>query len=181
MTGVIITSTAQSNYFGIKGGVNLVTQKFTGSGISTTPDRAVKLHFGFLYNSMLSDNFAIQPELHYSQHGFEPVDGSGIDDIDFNYIAIPVMFKYYASEKFNIHAGPELAFLIGGTEVNGVSVTDETKETNVSLAIGLEFFVAENVSLSGRYLGGVVDIDELFDDLDQKTDNIQLSLVVKLN
>lgn len=181
LVGFVFVSKGQSNYFGLKGGVSLVTQNFSGDGFSETPDRATKFHFGFVYNSMLSDNVAIQPELHFSQHGFKPIDGSGIDDIDFNYIALPVMLKYYASKAFNIHAGPELGFLIGGTEVNGVSVKDETTSTNISLAVGLEFFVAESVALSARYLGGVVDIDDLFDDLDQKTNNIQLSLIVKLN
>lgn len=172
-------SYSQGNYLGLKGGANFVTQKFSGGGSSTTPDRAIKPHFGILYNAMVSDNIAIQPEIQYSEHGFEPVDNTIVDKIDFNYIAIPVMVKYYFNETVNLHAGPELGILVGGTEVNGVSITEETTSANLSLGIGLEVFAAGNIGFVGRYLAGLSDIDDLFDELDQTTNNIQLSLVVK--
>ncbi|TRX61299.1 porin family protein [Fulvivirga sp. M361] len=174
-----ITSYSQENYFGLKGGANFVTQKFSGSGISgsSTPDRAIKPHFGILYNAMVSDKVAIQPELQYSGHGFKPVDNSPIDKIDFNYIALPVMVKYYFNRTVNIHGGPELSYLVDGTSVNGVSITEETTSINLALAIGLEVFIEQNITLVGRYIGGVVDIDDTTDLIDQKTNNLQVSLV----
>ena len=171
----------QGNYVGIKGGINFVTQNFSGGGGSTTPDRAIKPHFGIVYNAMVSDVLAIQPELQYSGHGFQPVDGSRIDDIDFNYIALPVMLKYYFNQAVNIHGGPELSFLIGGTEVNGVSVTDESTSTNLALAIGLEVMASPNVGFVGRYLGGIVDIDNTSSEIDQATNNLQLSVLITFN
>ncbi len=171
----------QDNYIGIKGGINFVTQNFSGGSGSTTPDRAIKPHFGIVYNAMVSDVLAIQPELQYSGHGFKPVDGSAIDDIDFNYIALPVMLKYYFNRSVNIHGGPELSFLIGGTEVNGVSITDETTSTNLALAIGLEVMASTNVGFVGRYVGGVVDIDNVSSEIDQTTNNLQLSVLITFN
>lgn len=176
-------SYGQGNYFALKGGVNLVTQRFSGDGVGTSssPDRALKPHFGILYNAMLSDVLAIQPELHYSGHGFEPVDNPVVDKIDFNYIALPVMLKYYFNSTVNIHGGPELSYLIGGTEVNGQSITDETTDANLALAIGLEIFLFPNVGLSGRYVGGITDIDTVSDLIDQKTNNLQFSVVLSFN
>ena len=167
------------NGFGIKAGLNLVTMHFSGGGGSSSPDRAGKPHFGLFYTHMLSENIAIQPELMYSGHGFDVPDGSFIEAIDFNYIAFPLMFKYYFDKKVNLHAGPELSFLIGGTEVNGVSVTDETKPINLGFAIGLEVFLIENVGLSGRYIADLSDIDDLSEEIEQRTSNIQFSLMYK--
>ncbi len=161
----------QDNYFGIKGGINFVTQKFSGGGGSSTPDRAIKPHFGIVYNAMISNVVAIQPELQYSGHGFEP-------DVDYNYIALPVMVKYYIHEALNIHGGPELSYLVGGTKVNGVSVTDETTSINLALAIGLEIMASANVGFVGRYVGGITDIDDVSNEIDQITNNWQLSVLL---
>ena len=91
------------------------------------------------------------------------------------------MLKYYFNRSVNIHGGPELSFLIGGTEVNGVSITDETTSTNLALAIGLEVMASTNVGFVGRYVGGVVDIDNVSSEIDQTTNNLQLSVLITFN
>ena len=179
----IIISTlsfAQKNHTGVKLGANLTTIKFSDGIESITPDRAFKWHFGFYFNRMISETVAVQPEIMYHAVGYKPETGAPVDDITLSYIAIPVMLKYYVSETFNIHAGPQLGILVGGTKFNGVSITEGTKSTEIALGIGAEMKVAEIVDLSIRYVGGA-NTDDSGLDFDQKSSTFQISLNMRID
>ena len=92
---------------GLKAGLNLAN--FSGD-VSDNSMR-VGFHAGAYATFNLSDKIGIQPELLYNSVGtkFEDVDG----DVDFvlNYISIPVMLLYNASENVNIQVGPQFGFL----------------------------------------------------------------------
>ena len=99
----------------------------------------------------------IQPELTYGAAG------------DLSFIYLPVMLKYYASDKFFLQAGPQLSFssnlndiknaiqdiqgVVGG---NG-NVDDVLKSTAIELGVGLGFDVTENLALQGRYAFALTD------------------------
>ena len=170
---------AQESGLGAKAGINIVTQEFTdpsGFGGSFSPDAAVKFHAGLFYNIMIQENMSIRPEILYSGHGFKPESGSIIDKIDFAYIALPITFNYYPTQNLNIHAGPQVGFLVGGTEVNGVSVTDETKSTDLGLVFGGEYYFSQSFGVGARYVLGVSNIDDL-NVVEQKNRNFQISLI----
>ena len=99
----------------------------------------------------------IQPELTYGAAG------------DLSFIYLPIMLKYYASDKFFLQAGPQLSFssnlndiknaiqdiqgVVGG---NG-NVDDVLKSTAIELGVGLGFDVTENLALQGRYAFALTD------------------------
>lgn len=168
---------AQESGFGIKGGINLSTYKFSASGISVTPDRAVKARIGVFYNNMINDEWAVQFEGLYSGTGYKPESGSGVDKITLNYIAFPVMFKYYPSEKFNIHAGPELGFFLGG-KADDEDIDEGVKTIDLGLGIGAEISLADNARLSARYTFGLVNTNDSDLDVTQKSDNIELAVLI---
>jgi opacity protein-like surface antigen len=141
---------AQKAKFGIKGGMNISNWVGDTEGMDTKSK--IGFNVGGFAEIKLSDKFAIQPELLYSAQGMK-VDNiiTEIEGGDYNmdaefklgYINIPVMFKYYAAQKFNIEAGPQIGFLtsakIKGTVEGFGSATESVKENFESVDFGLNF------------------------------------------
>src|SRR5687768_7106752 len=99
VVGLGFTSMAQSISIGPRVGVNLGTQVVTG-GDSEEEDAwndevkaAAGLQIGAVANFMISDMFAIQPEVLYVQKGykFEEDDMSVVGK--YNYLEVPVLAK----------------------------------------------------------------------------------------
>lgn len=165
---------AQDVKFGLKGGLNLAN--FSGD----TEGADLKTHVGFNAGGFVeikfSEKFAVQPEILYSTQGtkFENI-GDEVDgvfytgDIKFNlaYINVPVMFKYYAAEKFAIEAGPQIGFLVSAktkTKLDGFSQTvegdikDSFESIDFGLNLGASYDFTENLSLDARYNLGLANI-----------------------
>lgn len=170
-------SMGQETRYGIKGGINLATYKFTISGITITPDRAIKPRIGFFYEKPIDDNWAFQIEALFNSTGYKPESGSGIDKISINYLAFPLIFKYYVSEKFNFHGGLEPAFFIGG-KADEQSLDEGVKSLDLGMGLGAEVSLGEKAALSGRYTFGLTNTDDTgVSGLSQKPNNIELALL----
>lgn len=83
-------------------------------------DNITGLSVGVLVPILLSDNFAIQPELSLVQKGYSASDETfGIDlDVRYNYIEVPVLFQgLFGTDdlKFYVQAGPAYGYAAGGT------------------------------------------------------------------
>jgi hypothetical protein len=102
------TKTHQSNG-GIKGGYNLASVSFDGDG--ETGQRH-GFHVGVYGESFISDALSIQPELLYSQQGYEITNSSGTFTQKLNYINLPLMLKAYPSQNFFLEAGPQIGLAI---------------------------------------------------------------------
>ncbi|MGB5498684.1 MAG: outer membrane beta-barrel protein [Maribacter sp.] len=163
--------------FGITGGLLNTNVDFkTGNSIlnligvnNFAKINSTGFYIGALVDIGVVGNFHIQPELLY---------GSA-EDLSFVYL--PVMAKYYVTDKFNIQAGPQLNFssnlddikrAIRDTEellgTNG-NVDDVLKTFGIDIGVGAGFDVLDNLSIQGRYsfeltdrysgpAGGVLDI-----------------------
>ena len=138
--------------FGPKAGLNIA---------SLTEDNTKSLtgfHVGGFAEIMISDKFAVQPEVLYSMQGAKADEGDG--KINLDYIAIPVMAKYFVAEGFSIEAGPQISFVTraemsGGGET--VDVKDFTNSTDFGLNFGLGYSLPMGVMFSGRYNLGLSD------------------------
>lgn len=175
---VMITtlSFSQEDLWGIKVGGNLTTIKFSDGTGSITPNRAIKWHAGVYLNEMLSEKVAFQPEALISGIGYKPEDSTPVDNITLTYFAVPLMLKYYVSETFNIHAGPQLSRLLFATEFNGVSIAEGTKSFEIALGVGAELNVTEAIGLSFRYVGGA-NTDDTGSEFSQRSSTFQFSLL----
>jgi hypothetical protein len=85
-TSVQDTSVHQSNA-GIKGGYNLAAVRFDGSGETGQRNG---FHIGVYGESFISESFSIQPELLYSQQGYEIKDANGVYP-KLDYINLPTL------------------------------------------------------------------------------------------
>ena len=173
-----------SQDFGLKGGLNIGKEKFVDSGFSLTSDGSLSFLAGFYANFSMSDQVSISPELIYSIDGgkFSFPGFSGKDRL--SYLSIPVLLKFHATDRFNLHGGPQLGFLLDAeSEVNGstTDTTDGVKSTNFSFAFGGEVSF-ESLSLGLRYVLGLSNVSNDTDSSGEiKLNTLQIYIGIPLN
>ena len=160
---------------GIKGGVNLASQKVEAGGESDS-NNGTSFHVGGYANFGLSDALSLQPELLYNS-----ID---IDDERLNYLSIPVMLQYgFLDNKFNIQAGPQLGLLLS-TDPSAYKDEDIFKGTDFTLNLGAGANFGK-IGVTARYGIGLAniagsDLTDAIDDYKIKLNNFQISVSYKL-
>lgn len=169
--GVLSVIQAQDRYGhktngGIKGGYNLAAVSFDGEG--ETGQRH-GFHVGVYGESFISQSVAIQPELMYSQQGYEIEDANGTFTQKLNYINLPLMLKAYPSKNFFLEAGPQIGLAITHKEeYDGfISGSEEFEPNNFDWGMNFGGGIKTNsgISLGVRYhlgLGDLYDSDKAF-------------------
>ena len=110
-------------------------------GFNLSLDRIAGLNAAFFAEIGLSKAVALQPELHYIQKGWRQNFGFFEDEdsfIKFNYVEIPVLFKYRFGkfEATNGYAilGPSIGYALSGKGKDGIS--GETEKLDFDEADG---------------------------------------------
>ncbi len=102
-------------YIGVKGGFN-VSNVYDTEGENFTADPKLGLAVGGFMSIPLGEFIGVQPELIYSQRGYNRVGKVlGINyDLTHskNYLYIPILFAIKPSELFTILAGPQYSYLV---------------------------------------------------------------------
>lgn len=171
--------------FGVKGGVNFAT--LTGDDADEL-DAKMKtgFHLGVLAEIMISDKFGIQPEVLYSTQGAKS-DASIFEefgDVDvtlkLDYVAVPVMLKYFVSPGFSLEAGPQFSFLSKseieaefGGEKESEDLKDDTESFDLGAALGVGYGLPQGFLVQARYVMGFSDV---YTDSDARNSVIQLSV-----
>lgn len=157
--------------FGAKGGVNF--SSISNKGYDDTKTRT-GFHAGLFANMPISDNFSIQPEVLYSQEGAKVTYNSGKshNQLNLDYIQVPIMFQVRPVKQFYIEAGPQFGFLVNAKAKGDVAVgnniaanttldvKDQTKSFNFGLGAGLGYDITENIGIGARYNFGLSDINK---------------------
>ena len=128
--------------FGVKAGY--ANTNFTGDANTKA---ASNFYIGGLVDFHVSEKFHIQPELLYS------MEGADDPDTGLNFIRIPVMFKYFVAEGFNLQAGPEVAFVAGGD-----AIKDALKSLDYGLGIGAAYEMSSGLMFDARYNLGLANL-----------------------
>lgn len=169
--------------FGVKGGLNIST--ITNADVDGVNSKSlVGFHVGFFGEFMISNKFAIQPEVLYSAQGTE-LEFEGISgDLKLDYITIPVMAKYYVADAFSLELGPQIGFLVSAkakSDGESEDVKDELKSTDVSLNFGLGYDITQNFMIGARYSLGLTRLqDELIPGEDESKNSVfQISVGYK--
>lgn len=195
---------AQEVKFGVKAGVNFAT--IVGDDVEEA-DMKTGLHIGGFAEIMLSERFSLQPELLYSMKGAKSEYSETVtvmgqtytaeekETLKLNYISLPIMAKFYISDAFTVHAGPQIGLLVSAegeyeqtyTE-NGVTETmsatadvkDQLSSLDFGLALGLGYQLDMGLFFDARYNLGLSNInDDEFNDSDVKNGVIQVSVGYK--
>ncbi|NNL16028.1 MAG: PorT family protein [Flavobacteriaceae bacterium] len=176
-------SFAQVN-FGAKAGVNF--SDITGDDVDSFTGRTA-FHVGVVAEIMVSDIFAVQPEILYSAQGsdweeeFEGETFEGEGPID--YLNIPIMAKYYVGEGgFSVEAGPQVGILLSAeyTEDDlSIDIKDDLKGIDFGVNFGLGYKMESGLNFAARYNLGLTDANDNPDELgdsDFKNSVIQVSV-----
>lgn len=162
---------AQQLNFGAKAGLNFAT--LSGDGVEDVGSRTA-FHLGLIGEIMLTDKFAIQPEVLYSAQGAKE------DDVTWklDYVAVPVMAKYFVTPGLSLEAGPQFAFnTLSEIEFEGETMElDEIEGMDLGLGLGLGYQIMQSAFVQARYVMGLSDIAE---DADAKHSVFQISVGYK--
>lgn len=170
---------AQKIKFGAKAGLNLSNQ----TGDIEDNKMLTGFHLGAVAEIPLADEYAVQAELVYSTQGRND-EPSGGDKVDFklDYINLPILFKYYATEAFSIEAGPQIGFLLSATRdgesegASGAEYKDNIKDIDFGLGLGASYKLEGGMNFSARYNLGLSNINDSDSDANIKNSVIQLSV-----
>jgi len=164
---------AQNVDFGLKTGLNI--SNFTGGDVGK--NSLFGFHVGGFAEFKLNEKFSLQPELLYSTQGTEV---ENLVKIKVDYLAIPLLVKYYLSEKFSIEAGPQASFLVNDkAEFDDSSIPDadiDASSFDFGLNAGLGYNFNSNLFAQVRYNYGITTVGE---NPDVKNSVFQMSLGYK--
>lgn len=181
MGAFLIASTlsisAQESSFGLKGGFNAAFVK-SDSGFETETRNG--FHIGIYGESRLSDTFAIQPELVYSQQGFTESDGTGEREQKLDYINLPIMLKIYLIPGLYVEGGPQVGLAINDKEefrnfIGEGTIDRDPESFDYGVGLGAGFKLINGASIGIRYNIGLGDLYEM-DNFNNRVFQVSLGL-----
>jgi hypothetical protein len=160
--------------FGIKGGMNI--SRITGDDAVSSSDSHLGFHGGAFMQYNLMEAFIIQPELLYTQKGYNYK--YTLADIDYkirnsyDYVEVPLLLKLNVAVgdlKIQPYVGPAVSYLIsaktketlsdGSTTItHNNDVADQMNKLAFGFAVGAEIEFMNRFMFGGRYNFGLSDI-----------------------
>mgnify|MGYP003297073472 CR=1 FL=1 len=182
---IMVQAASAQFHIGIKGGSNIT--KIDGKSFKD------EFRYGYLLGGFaeigLGGKLGIQPEVLYSQYqtrvdsNFKNIYSNAFNpsyngDVKLNYLSIPVMLNYKAG-LITLQAGPQFGILLDQNKTLLQNGKDAFSKGDFSLAGGAQIKISK-IRLSGRYVVGLNNINQI-DNRDQwKSQAIQLSVGLAL-
>lgn len=164
LSGISFQGLSQAQFaIGLKGGVNMSKIDFTSDFDGNVSNRT-GFHAG-AFALIKITSFGIQPEVLFSKQGSKFKVNTANYEANFDYIAVPVLFKLYLPLGLNLQAGPQFSFLtvdeLKGS-VQGQSsqdiATNFKKKQDTSLALGAGWDLPFGLTVDARYVLGLSDM-----------------------
>ena len=183
---------------------NIVKEHYTASGgllgaanfsqFRVTGDNPLNIDYNFeggwsggaWVNFPVSSGFSIEPQFMYSSYGYHSNNASTtalLGDGKIRYLSVPLLLKFHTGEKFAITAGPQLDWFSSFEDKNNRAQEDDFKKTSFSAFGGFEILPHGRVTIFGRYIFGISNMDNSGthgDEMKYKNQNIQAGLKIKL-
>ena len=170
-------------HIGIKAGANIT--KVDGKSFSDQFDYGYNI--GGFADIGLSKNLAFRPEVLFNQYSstldsnyraiYENVISSDQSKVKLNYLTIPLLLDYKLIGPIHLQAGPQFGILMNHDKSFLQNGENAFKNGDFSMVAGAEIRLAQ-LRITGRYLIGLHNINDI-DNQDQwKNQVIQLSLGV---
>ncbi len=174
---------AQGRGWGVKGGINFATQR---SDQDQDDDVSVGYRIGIVAGGFftwpLSDRFAFQPEVLYSEQG-SAVDELGVKaKTKVDYLLVPVLARYKVSRSVFVVGGPSMGFKLRakasaefGDSSNQIDISEFVEDFDLGIGVGggMEF---GRYQVEGRYTFGLSNISADDDD-EEKIRNRVISIL----
>jgi len=148
---------AQGTDFGATAGFISGNEKFKSGGESLSASES-GFYVGIIAEIDVTEEFKIQPELLYAKVG------------EISFLQLPIIAKYYVSEKFNLLAGPQITYTLEN------EVGDDVTKLNLGLGLGLGYDFTEKLFVQSRYAFQLNDYYTGNEDLSSKIGFLNIGL-----
>jgi len=170
---------AQIPGLGVKGGVNLATQRNAGDEDSSTSLKSlVGIVAGVFATLPMASWLDLQPEALYSRKGARAELEGITSDLQIDYLEVPVLARFSrrgSARGYYIAGGPSIAFQVRartrtnfGAATEEIDIGDEVERVDLGVAVGGGIEIRSLV-IDGRYTHGFKDIDK------DKSDGVQVT------
>jgi len=147
--------------FGVKAGYNLdnVTMSPSQSGISSRSD----FNGGIFASIPLFSSCSLQPEVLYSGQGAAFSNSSATGKANYDYLNVPVLFKYQHHSGLFAETGPQIGFLLSAKETaagQSVDTKSQSQSTDFSWVFGIGYKLPFGLGIDARYNLGLTNINK---------------------
>ncbi|MBS9522922.1 PorT family protein [Litoribacter ruber] len=147
---------------GIRGGANFFN--WGGSDASNNGyTNRTGFHAGLYGNMFVTDRFSIEPGAYYSVKGTQN-DGFANSRAVLDYIDVPILLRFYATDGLNFFAGPQGSILLRSRfegDLFGNTFVWDTNNVNsldAGLVFGLGYNLPMGLNLQGSYDLGLTPV-----------------------
>ena len=158
--GSAMFGTAQIQ-FGVKAAVNVSTLNLSGGPSGFTFNTKTDFSGGIFVSVPLFNSCSLQPEVVYSGQGASFKDSLETVKDNYDYINVPVLFKYQHSSGLFAETGPQVGFLLSANEkANGQTfdMKSNTQSTDFSWVFGIGYKLPKGLGIDVRYNLGLVNL-----------------------
>jgi outer membrane protein OmpA-like peptidoglycan-associated protein len=189
MTTTSTTTVKEEKYTvsgGLLGAVNLSEFRLTGSNPSNVDyDMETGWGAGLWLNLPVAKWFSIEPQVQFNSLRYDAGSSASLllNKGKIQYVTVPLLLKFHAGKAVAITAGPQVDFMTKVRDDNNIAQEDDFNQTSFSLTGGLELFPHGRVTVFGRYVHGISNMDERgteVSDTKYKNQNIQAGLKIRL-
>ncbi len=116
---------------------------------------------GAWLNLPVTSHFSVEPQLLYSSYRYKTNYATPVllNDGRISNISLPILLKY-GGKGFGVTAGPQIDFFSSVEDNTGTAQNDDFKKTSLALTAGFEILPHERVTIFGRYIHGLTNLDE---------------------
>ncbi len=134
-------------------------------------------YVGFAGTLHLTKYYSLQPEFDYSRQGtkYSYTDQTTLNTVnkqfDVSYLSIAIVNKFTFNDKFNVHIGPAIDFVVDKS--NNFSPTD----VDLAFIAGMGYNITKSFGLEARIKKGIIPVnDNYFDSSDSNHTNVVFSV-----
>ena len=172
---------------GLLGAANFSKFRIPDEGNTTSLSYDTKTSWaaGGWVNIPVTNHFSIEPQVMFSTYDYLTNSATPelLNDGKLYYISVPLLLKFHAGSKIAITAGPQVDFLTSVQDDRNIAAKEDFNRTSLSLTGGLELFPHARVSVFGRYVHGLSNMDNRENHIgtaEYKNQNIQAGLKIRL-
>ncbi|MEX2511308.1 MAG: porin family protein [Cyclobacteriaceae bacterium] len=152
----------QKASFGVRGGASFFN--WSGEDISSNDyGNRVGFHAGIYGNMFVANGFAIEPGLYYSVKGTQNDDFVNSRAV-LNYVDVPILLRFYATDGLNFFAGPQGSILLSSKfEADALGntfdwETDAINDIDAGLVFGVGYNLPIGLNLQASYDLGLTPV-----------------------
>jgi hypothetical protein len=186
LVALLVMQAASAQFrLGAKAGANIVKV----DGISFKDQFRYGYHIGGFAEIVLTKKISLQPEVLFNQYSttldsnyrslYQNIINSGQGKVRLNYLSIPILLNYKLIGPLYFQAGPQFSILMDQNKKFLQNGSDAFKKGDFSMIGGAQIRLAK-IYLTGRYVIGLKNINDIDNKDDWKSQAIQLSLGLSL-